>query len=174
MIVCICCGDYNALVQQHPGGCFPNSSDRISIIAASWAEIFWSCQNNNSAGFPFTYLVRITLIASELSAFEWFSPFLQWGHFCLFCLACKSFVCPVPYLLVFFPSFYLYLFVLLLLSILQVRLQLWDTAGQERFRSLIPSYIRDSTIAVVVYDITSESGLCSNFSWGLLSSLILA
>lgn len=39
----------------------------------------------------------------------------------------------------------------------QVRLQLWDTAGQERFRSLIPSYIRDSTIAVVVYDITSES-----------------
>jgi GTPase SAR1 family protein len=39
---------------------------------------------------------------------------------------------------------------------IQVRLQLWDTAGQERFRSLIPSYIRDSTVAVVVYDITSE------------------
>uniref|UniRef100_A0A0R3S2Y2 Ras-related protein Rab-6A n=1 Tax=Elaeophora elaphi TaxID=1147741 RepID=A0A0R3S2Y2_9BILA len=39
--------------------------------------------------------------------------------------------------------------------IFQVRLQLWDTAGQERFRSLIPSYIRDSTVAVVVYDITS-------------------
>lgn len=37
-----------------------------------------------------------------------------------------------------------------------VRLQLWDTAGQERFRSLIPSYIRDSTVAVVVYDITSD------------------
>lgn len=49
----------------------------------------------------------------------------------------------------------------------QVRLQLWDTAGQERFRSLIPSYIRDSTIAVVVYDITSESGLYSNFSLGV-------
>lgn len=41
-------------------------------------------------------------------------------------------------------------------SLQQVRLQLWDTAGQERFRSLIPSYIRDSTVAVVVYDITSE------------------
>ncbi|KAG2227073.1 hypothetical protein INT45_003803 [Circinella minor] len=27
-----------------------------------------------------------------------------------------------------------------------IRLQLWDTAGQERFRSLIPSYIRDSSI----------------------------
>ncbi|CAK4217694.1 unnamed protein product [Aphanomyces euteiches] len=38
-----------------------------------------------------------------------------------------------------------------------VRLQLWDTAGQERFRSLIPSYIRDSSVAVVVYDISSKS-----------------
>ena len=38
----------------------------------------------------------------------------------------------------------------------QIRLQLWDTAGQERFRSLIPSYIRDSSVAVVVYDITSK------------------
>ncbi|KAL0346513.1 UNVERIFIED_CONTAM: Ras-related protein RAb [Sesamum calycinum] len=34
-----------------------------------------------------------------------------------------------------------------------VRLQLWDTAGQERFRSLIPSYIRDSSVAVIVYDV---------------------
>lgn len=42
-----------------------------------------------------------------------------------------------------------------------VRLQLWDTAGQERFRSLIPSYIRDSTVAVVVYDITSEYSVYS-------------
>jgi len=40
-----------------------------------------------------------------------------------------------------------------------VRLQLWDTAGQERFRSLIPSYIRDSSVAVVVYDISSECDL---------------
>eukprot|EP00161_Ancyromonas_sigmoides_P013230 TRINITY_DN339_c0_g1_i1.p1 TRINITY_DN339_c0_g1~~TRINITY_DN339_c0_g1_i1.p1 ORF type:complete len:215 (-),score=54.57 TRINITY_DN339_c0_g1_i1:21-665(-) len=37
-----------------------------------------------------------------------------------------------------------------------VRLQLWDTAGQERFRSLIPSYIRDSSVAVVVYDVTNR------------------
>lgn len=29
-----------------------------------------------------------------------------------------------------------------------------DTAGQERFRSLAPSYIRDSLVAVVCYDIT--------------------
>lgn len=37
-----------------------------------------------------------------------------------------------------------------------IRLQLWDTAGQERFRTLIPSYIRDSAGTVVVYDITSR------------------
>lgn len=30
-----------------------------------------------------------------------------------------------------------------------------DTAGQERFRSLIPSYIRDSSVAVVVFDVSS-------------------
>lgn len=32
-----------------------------------------------------------------------------------------------------------------------------DTAGQERFRSLIPSYIRDSQAAIVCYDVTSIS-----------------
>lgn len=37
-----------------------------------------------------------------------------------------------------------------------IRLQLWDTAGQERFRSLIPSYIRDSMVAMIVYDITKK------------------
>lgn len=64
-----------------------------------------------------------------------------------------------------------------------VRLQLWDTAGQEcvtvhrcawsatvltlparvpprRFRSLIPSYIRDSSVAVVTYDVTSACHSC--------------
>jgi Ras-related protein Rab-6A len=37
-----------------------------------------------------------------------------------------------------------------------VKLQLWDTAGQERFRSLIPNYIRDSAVALIVFDITNE------------------
>ena len=31
-----------------------------------------------------------------------------------------------------------------------------DTAGQERFRSLIPSYIRDSSVAVIVFDVASD------------------
>uniref|UniRef100_A0A3P8Z4I9 RAB6B, member RAS oncogene family b n=1 Tax=Esox lucius TaxID=8010 RepID=A0A3P8Z4I9_ESOLU len=47
----------------------------------------------------------------------------------------------------------------------QVRLQLWDTAGQERFRSLIPSYIRDSTVAVVVYDITNVNSFQQTCKW---------
>uniref|UniRef100_A0A671LFN7 Ras-related protein Rab-6A n=1 Tax=Sinocyclocheilus anshuiensis TaxID=1608454 RepID=A0A671LFN7_9TELE len=50
-----------------------------------------------------------------------------------------------------------------------IRLQLWDTAGQERFRSrfrsLIPSYIRDSTVAVVVYDITNVNSFQQTTKW---------
>ncbi|XP_032836172.1 ras-related protein Rab-6A isoform X2 [Petromyzon marinus] len=46
-----------------------------------------------------------------------------------------------------------------------VRLQLWDTAGQERFRSLIPSYIRDSTVAVVVYDVTNVNSFQQTSKW---------
>eukprot|EP00126_Sphaerothecum_destruens_P004610 Sdes_comp18282_c0_seq1m7949 len=46
-----------------------------------------------------------------------------------------------------------------------VRLQLWDTAGQERFRSLIPSYIRDSSVAVVVYDITNRNSYLQTAKW---------
>ena len=46
-----------------------------------------------------------------------------------------------------------------------VRLQLWDTAGQERFRSLIPSYIRDSSVAVVVYDVSSRSSFLNTARW---------
>ena len=46
-----------------------------------------------------------------------------------------------------------------------VRLQLWDTAGQERFRSLIPSYIRDSHVAVVVFDITNRESFESTAKW---------
>jgi Ras-related protein Rab-6A len=46
-----------------------------------------------------------------------------------------------------------------------VRLQLWDTAGQERFRSLIPSYIRDSSVAVVVYDVTNKTSFQNCDKW---------
>mmetsp|Transcript_7269 Transcript_7269/g.11528 ORF Transcript_7269/g.11528 Transcript_7269/m.11528 type:complete len:214 (-) Transcript_7269:591-1232(-) len=46
-----------------------------------------------------------------------------------------------------------------------VRLQLWDTAGQERFRSLIPSYIRDSSVAVIVYDVTNRQSFMNVAKW---------
>jgi small GTP-binding protein len=35
-----------------------------------------------------------------------------------------------------------------------LRLQLWDTAGQERFRSLIPSYVRDADICLIIVDLS--------------------
>eukprot|EP00286_Rhodomonas_abbreviata_P012645 CAMPEP_0181324638 /NCGR_PEP_ID=MMETSP1101-20121128/20473_1 /TAXON_ID=46948 /ORGANISM="Rhodomonas abbreviata, Strain Caron Lab Isolate" /LENGTH=210 /DNA_ID=CAMNT_0023432841 /DNA_START=150 /DNA_END=782 /DNA_ORIENTATION=+ len=46
-----------------------------------------------------------------------------------------------------------------------VRLQLWDTAGQERFRSLIPSYIRDSSVAVIVFDVTNRESFDNTGRW---------
>ncbi|GME82654.1 unnamed protein product [Ambrosiozyma monospora] len=46
-----------------------------------------------------------------------------------------------------------------------IRLQLWDTAGQERFRSLIPSYIRDSNVAIIVYDITNKESFNDVTKW---------
>merc|ERR1712167_515264 len=46
-----------------------------------------------------------------------------------------------------------------------IRLQLWDTAGQERFRSLIPSYIRDSSVAIIVYDITNRDSFGNITKW---------
>ncbi|CAD8170831.1 unnamed protein product [Paramecium octaurelia] len=46
-----------------------------------------------------------------------------------------------------------------------IRLQLWDTAGQERFRSLIPSYIRDSAVAVVCYDVEVKTSFANITRW---------
>jgi Ras-related protein Rab-6A len=46
-----------------------------------------------------------------------------------------------------------------------VKLQLWDTAGQERFRALVPSYIRSSSVAVVVFDVASRATFESVDQW---------
>ena len=46
-----------------------------------------------------------------------------------------------------------------------IRLQLWDTAGQERFRSLIPSYIRDSSVAAIVFDVTNRLSFNNVTQW---------
>ncbi len=38
-----------------------------------------------------------------------------------------------------------------------VKLQMWDTAGQEKYKGLIPSYVRNSSIVFLVYDISSKT-----------------
>lgn len=45
------------------------------------------------------------------------------------------------------------------------RLQLWDTAGQERFRALIPSYLKDSHCALIVYDMSDPKSLENAARW---------
>jgi len=36
-----------------------------------------------------------------------------------------------------------------------VRLSIWDTAGQERFRSIVPIYIKNAQIILMVFDLTN-------------------
>lgn len=46
-----------------------------------------------------------------------------------------------------------------------VRLILYDTAGQEKFRSLIPMYIREAQIILMIYDITRKESFESMPKW---------
>jgi len=46
-----------------------------------------------------------------------------------------------------------------------IKLQIWDTAGQEKYKGLIPSYIRNSSIVFVVYDISSKNSFNHIPSW---------
>ena len=46
-----------------------------------------------------------------------------------------------------------------------IRLLLYDTAGQEKFKSLIPVYIRDANIILVVYDITIKDSFTHTEHW---------
>ena len=47
----------------------------------------------------------------------------------------------------------------------KVHLVLYDTAGQEKFRSLIPMYIREAQIILLIYDITSKESFESIPKW---------
>jgi len=38
----------------------------------------------------------------------------------------------------------------------EIQLNIWDSAGQERFRTLVPSYFRNTDGLIIVYDITDE------------------
>ena len=46
-----------------------------------------------------------------------------------------------------------------------VRLLLYDTAGQEKFKSLIPMYIRDANIILIVYDISVKESFTHTDYW---------
>jgi small GTP-binding protein len=46
-----------------------------------------------------------------------------------------------------------------------VKLQIWDFAGEERFRFLFPSYIRGSSGAIFMYDITNYGSLVHVDQW---------
>jgi Ras-related protein Rab-6A len=48
---------------------------------------------------------------------------------------------------------------------LQVSLSIWDTAGQEQYQSLIPLYIRDCQVAVIVYDVSDANSFAAAHSW---------
>lgn len=55
----------------------------------------------------------------------------------------------------------------------KVYFQIWDTAGQENFRSLVPMFLRDAKIALLVYDITSMVCKITHAkSWGVLGQRI--
>ena len=46
-----------------------------------------------------------------------------------------------------------------------IKLQIWDSAGQEKFRSLIPNYIRGSSLVFIVYDITNRKSFENLQTW---------
>ena len=46
-----------------------------------------------------------------------------------------------------------------------VKLQMWDTAGQEKYKGLIPSYVRNSSIVFLVYDISVKSSFDNIPKW---------
>lgn len=153
----------------------------ISPRTASFREQEWrNAYRWCLKSFSFPKFLRSWSVNTELHKWKLVSfvgAFLHFLHV-LFLWCCPFLLtllpCPILSLYLFFSLFLLSLSFFLAhhcLLVPQVRLQLWDTAGQERFRSLIPSYIRDSTIAVVVYDITSESEPHSLGQQGIYASM---
>lgn len=40
-----------------------------------------------------------------------------------------------------------------------IKYQIWDTAGQERYQALIPMYLRNAKVILVIYDVTSQDSV---------------
>ena len=46
-----------------------------------------------------------------------------------------------------------------------VKIQIWDSAGQEKYKGLIPSYVRNSSIVFIVYDVSNRSSFDNVPNW---------
>ena len=46
-----------------------------------------------------------------------------------------------------------------------IKIQIWDTGGQEKFKGLIPLFVRNSSIAFIVYDISNHSSFDNIPKW---------
>ena len=46
-----------------------------------------------------------------------------------------------------------------------IKLQMWDTAGQEKYKGLIPSYVRNSSIVFLIYDISVKTSFDNIPNW---------
>ena len=46
-----------------------------------------------------------------------------------------------------------------------IKLQMWDTAGQEKYKGLIPSYVRNSSIVFLIYDVSVKSSFDNIPNW---------
>ena len=46
-----------------------------------------------------------------------------------------------------------------------IKIQIWDSAGQEKYKGLIPSYVRNSSIVFIVYDVSNRSSFDNVENW---------
>ena len=46
-----------------------------------------------------------------------------------------------------------------------IPINLWDTAGQEEYRSLVNIYVRNSAVAIIVFDVTSKDSFEGVVDW---------
>ena len=46
-----------------------------------------------------------------------------------------------------------------------IKIQIWDSAGQEKYKGLIPSYIRNSSIVFIVYDVSNKASFDNVQNW---------
>ena len=46
-----------------------------------------------------------------------------------------------------------------------IKIEIWDSAGQEKYKGLIPSFVRNSSIVFIVYDISKRSSFDNIPNW---------